>query len=223
MRNSIICERSEQITFPTYEKLNPDLNFEYELWQKGFELIAGIDEVGRGSWAGPVVAAAVILPRDFIIPPNFGDSKQLKPQYRKKMAELIKEKAIEYSIAEISVSIINKIGIGQASQMAFRKAVRNLNKKAHFYLIDAFYIKHLSRKNQMPIIGGDQKSATIAAASIIAKVYRDALMKKLARIYPQYGFGKHKGYGTKFHQNAIKDHGFSKIHRTSYRLNFLNS
>jgi ribonuclease HII len=88
-------------------------------------------------------------------------------------------------------------------------------------IIDAFYIKHVRRKNQLAIIGGDQKSATIAAASIIAKVYRDNLMKKLAKKYNQYGFGKHKGYGTKMHQEAIKKHGFSKIHRTSYNLSYL--
>lgn len=199
----------------------PDLSFENSLWQKGFNYVAGIDEVGRGSWAGPVVAAGVILPKNFKIPRVFGDSKQLKPLLRQKLSNFIKEAAIAYYISEVSVTQINKIGIGKASQVAFRKVAKFLIPKPQFILMDAFYIKHLNRKNQMAIKGGDELSASIASASIIAKVYRDSLMKKLSKIYPQYGFGKHKGYGTKRHQAAIRNYGFSKIHRTSYNLGFL--
>ena len=199
----------------------PDLSFEHSLWQKGFNYIAGIDEVGRGSWAGPVVAAGVILPKNFTVPQVFGDSKQLKPLLRRELSKFIKDRALAYYISEVSVTQINKIGIGKASQVAFRKVVKFLLPKPQFILMDAFYIKHLNRKNQIAIKGGDQLSASIAAASIIAKVYRDSKMKKLSKIYPQYGFAKHKGYGTKIHQEAIKNFGFSKIHRTSYNLGFL--
>lgn len=199
----------------------PDLALEISLWEQGLNFVVGIDEVGRGSWAGPVVAAGVILPKSFIIPYIFGDSKQLKPKARQKLAKYIHEQAVSYYIAEIGVSIINKVGIGKASQIAFRKVVKFLYPKPEFILMDAFCIKHLKRENQMAIKKGDQKVASIAAASIIAKVYRDNLMKKLAKIYPDYGFGKHKGYGTKGHQKAIKEHGFSKVHRTSFNLNFL--
>ncbi|MBI4037741.1 ribonuclease HII [Candidatus Curtissbacteria bacterium] len=201
--------------------LPPDLAHELSLWQKGINYIAGIDEVGRGSWAGPVVAAGVMLPKNFSIPEVFGDSKQLKPYERRKLAQIITKQAISYYISEIGVSVINKIGIGNASQVAYRQVVKFLHPKPQFILMDAFYIKHLNRKNQLAIKKGDQKIASIAAASVIAKVYRDNLMKKLARIYPNYGFGKHKGYGTKSHQEAIRVHGFLKVHRTSYNLKFL--
>lgn len=199
----------------------PDLALETSLWQKGLSYLAGIDEVGRGSWAGPVVAAGVILPKNFVIPIVFGDSKQLKPIARQKLSKYIREQAISYYISEISVSIINKVGIGKASQIAFRRVVKFLYPKPEFILMDAFYIKHLNRKNQMAITKGDQKVASIAAASVMAKVYRDNLMKKLAKIYPKYGFARHKGYGTKIHQAAIKSFGYSKIHRTSFNLNYL--
>ncbi|OGE07752.1 ribonuclease HII [Candidatus Curtissbacteria bacterium RIFCSPLOWO2_02_41_11] len=201
--------------------IEPSLDVEKSLWKRGYKHIAGIDEVGRGSWAGSVVAAAVILPHDFKIPENFGDSKQLKPRPREKMAKIIKEIAISWSIAEVPVLIINRLGIGWATQMAFRKSLKGLHKKADFVIVDAFHIKHVNRKNQKAIKKGDQKCATVAAASIIAKVYRDSLMKKLSKKYPLYGFGKHKGYGTRNHQEAIKKFGFCQIHRTSYNLNYL--
>lgn len=201
----------------------PNFSEEKKLWQAGFANIAGVDEVGRGAFAGPVVAAAVILPKDFQIPPGFADSKQVKPKKRKQLAELIKKEAKAYYIAEVGVSKINKLGLGKAAHIAFRKSLKDLNPKADFVLIDAFYIRHLNRKNQKPIIKGDTKSASIAAASILAKVYRDDLMKKLGKIYPQYGFGKHKGYGTKVHQAAIKKFGLSRIHRKSFNLTFLNA
>ncbi|OGD92951.1 ribonuclease HII [Candidatus Curtissbacteria bacterium RIFCSPHIGHO2_01_FULL_41_44] len=199
----------------------PDLTWENSLWEKGLRYIAGIDEVGRGSWAGPLVVAAVILPQDFKIPPGLADSKQTKPMGRKRFARLIQKQAKSFSIVEISVKLINKHGIGKATHIAFRKAIRLLSPKPDFILVDAFYIKRVAKKNQKAIVKGDEKSASIACASILAKVYRDNLMKKLARKYPMYGLGKHKGYGTLRHQQAIKAHGFSKIHRTSYKLDFL--
>ncbi len=196
----------------------PTFNIEKSLWQKGYYYIAGLDEVGRGAFAGSVVVGAVIFPKDIILPEGIADSKLLRPKKREKLAEEIKKQASAWSIAEISVSHINKLGIGKATQMAFRKSIKLLSKTPEFVLIDAFYIKHLSRKRQRPVKDGDKICASISAASIIAKVYRDKLMKKLHQKYPQYGFAKHKGYGTKSHQEAIKKYGLSRLHRKSFNL-----
>lgn len=196
----------------------PTLDFEKELWDKGFKCVCGIDEVGRGCFAGPAVVGAVIFPPDITPIEGVMDSKMLKPRQRERLVETIKSSAIAWSIAEISVRDINKVGIGKAVQMGFRKAVKDLRINPDYILIDAFYIKHLNRKNQKPIIKGDTLSLSIAAASIIAKVYRDKLMKKISCKYPEYGFAKHKGYGTKKHQEAIKQHGLTRIHRKSFNL-----
>lgn len=181
-------------------------------------MVAGADEVGRGCFAGPVVAGAVIFSPGVTLPEGLADSKLLKVRKRERLAREIKKVALSWSVAEIGVAKINKLGIGKATQMAFRKAVKSLDKKADFVLIDAFSIKHLNRKRQKAVRGGDKICASIAAASIIAKVYRDKLMKKLHRKYPQYGFSKNKGYGTKIHQQAIKKHGLSRLHRKSFNL-----
>ncbi len=198
------------------------LEEEKKLWQKGFSLVCGIDEVGRGCFAGPVVVGAVIFPVNVELPAGqIADSKLLKPMQRKKLVELIKSKATSWAIAEVGGPTINKVGIGKATQMAFRKVVKSLEKKPDFVLMDAFYISRLiglTRKNQKPIIKGDQISISIAAASIVAKVYRDKLMKKYHQKYPKYHFGKHKGYGTKLHQEAIKKYGLTRIHRKSFNL-----
>lgn len=201
--------------------LLPDLTLERKLWQKGYKFVAGLDEVGRGSWAGPLVVAAVILPQDFLPPQGLADSKMLKHRKRVKMAKIITKYAISTAIAQIPVTRINKVNIGRATHEAFRKALKNLSVTPDFCLIDAFYIKHVSKKRQQAVRNGDKICASIASASIIAKVYRDSLMKKLHYKYPAYGFGKHKGYGTKLHQQAIKTYGFTKIHRTSYNLDYL--
>ena len=131
--------------------------------------------------------------------------------------------AISISIAEVQASVIDKIGISEATDKAFSLVAKRLNPQPDFFLLDAFYIKHFPKKKQLAIVKGDKKSVSIAAASIIAKVYRDSLMVKLSRFYPQYGFGKHKGYGTRLHQDAIRTYGFCEIHRTSYNLNYLTS
>ena len=196
----------------------PTLDYEKQLWISGCNYVCGIDEVGRGCFAGPVVAAAVIFPKNIPLLEGVMDSKILKPRQREKMDPIIKKNAFAWSIAEVSVTKINKFGIGKATQIAFRKVVKSLKTNPDFILMDAFYIKQLNRKRQKPIIKGDQKSLSIAAASIIAKVYRDKLMKELHKKYPQYGFAKHKGYGTKFHQAAIKKYGLSRIHRKSFNL-----
>ncbi len=200
-----------KITFPT-------LKHEDDLWKQGYKLVCGIDEVGRGCFAGPVVVGAVIFPPGCEILEGVADSKLLKPRQRKKLVGLIKDQALFWAISEISVRDINKVGIGKATQMAFRKVIKNLAKRPDFVLIDAFYIKHFNRKTQKPIVKGDMHCLSIAAASIIAKVYRDDLMKKLHLKYPNYGFAKNKGYGTKAHREAIKKHGLCRLHRRSFNL-----
>ncbi len=196
----------------------PSFNEEKVLWNQGHQYIAGVDEVGRGCFAGPVVAAAVILPTNFNATDEINDSKLLKPEKRLILSKIIRKYAVSFSVAEISVEIINKIGIGKATQKAFYKTVKLLSIKPDFIFIDAFYIDHLKRKNQKPIVHGDGKSITIAAASIIAKVYRDEIMQKLHKKYPQYDFAQNKGYGTKKHQEAIRRYGLSNLHRTSFNL-----
>lgn len=207
----------------------PTLREEKLLWKKNYNFVIGLDEVGRGAFAGPVVVAAVVFsPRNTgnnILSLGIHDSKLLSPKIRECLAKEIKKKSV-WAIAKINVGVINNVGIGKATEMGFRKVVKKIlckgkgNNKA-FVLIDGFYVKYIQkvgRKNQKAIIKGDQKSISIAAASIIAKVYRDNIMRKLDPKYPQYGFAKHKGYGTEIHQQAIKKHGLSKIHRKSFNL-----
>ncbi len=196
----------------------PTLKLEQSLWKKGYALVCGLDEVGRGCFAGPVVVGAVIFSRDCILPDGIADSKLLKPRQRRELELRIKNQAICWSVAEVSVATINKVGIGKATQVAFRKAIKLLSKRPDFILIDAFYIKHFNRKTQKAVKSGDTICASISAASIIAKVYRDNLMKKLHWKYPQYGFSKHKGYGTRKHQEALRMYGLSRIHRRSFNL-----
>lgn len=191
---------------------------EVKLWDQGKNLVCGVDEVGRGCFAGPVIVGAVIFPSDALLPRGLADSKLLSSEVREVLAVEIKKIALSWAVAEISVNWINKVGIGKATQMAFRKAVKSLNVKPQHILIDAFYIKGISRRKQSAIKRGDRLSVSIAAASIIAKVHRDNLMKELSKKYPQYGLAKHKGYGTKHHQAAIKQFGLSKLHRKSFDL-----
>lgn len=195
-------------------------NFSVEqiLWSQGLQMICGIDEVGRGCFAGPVVAGAVIFPQGSKLIEGIADSKLLTPKKREELSKRIKDTALAWSVGEISVPDINKQGIGEATQMAFTKAVENLSKMADYFLIDAFYVKTLDKLKQKPIPGGDRISASIAAASIVAKVYRDDLMQKLHLEFPDYGFDKHKGYGTNFHREMIKKFGLSDLHRKSFKL-----
>jgi len=195
-----------------------NFSIEQSLWSQGINLICGIDEVGRGCFAGPVVAGAVIFPQGSQLIQGIADSKLLNPKKRGELAEKIKDRALAWAVGEISVPDINRFGIGEATQMAFSKAVENLQKAADYFLIDAFYIKTLDKLKQRPIPGGDRISASIAAASIIAKVYRDGLMEKLHLDFPNYGFDRHKGYGTNFHRQMIKKFGLSNLHRKSFKL-----
>jgi len=203
--------------------VTPTLNLESSLWKKGFANICGIDEVGRGSWAGPLVVAGVILPQDFTIPEDLRDSKLTTPKQRESLSRIIIELSKAYSIVEISSRQIDKLGLTKATNIAFRKVINTIRPQPDFTLIDAFYIKHISRKRQQAIKDGDKICASIAAASIIAKVYRDNLMKKVHYAFPKYGFDKHVGYGTKLHQEAIVKNGLTRIHRRSYNLDFLYS
>lgn len=196
----------------------PTFEFETRLWDTGLQHIAGVDEVGRGCFAGPVVAAAVILPSSFNATDKINDSKKLSPKVRLELAAIIKEHALAYSIAEISVPVINELGIGKATQQAFKSSVSNLTIAPEHILMDAFFIDDYARQVQTPIIRGDQLSISIAAASIIAKVYRDSLMEKLHEQYAMYDFFTNKGYGTKKHRDAIGVHGLCDQHRTSFNL-----
>jgi len=187
---------------------------EKNLRQRGYQLIAGIDEAGRGPLAGPVVAAAVILPADFRNS-EINDSKQLSALQRERLFVDIKNAALTYAIGIVSPNEIDQMGILNATKLAMRQAVMKLDPKPDFILIDAVAI-HVDGIPQMAIIDGDAKVFSIAAASIIAKVSRDRLMVKYHRQFPQYGFDQHMGYGTEIHLGALQKHGPSPIHRMSF-------
>ncbi len=191
---------------------------EQVLWQQGYRLVCGVDEVGRGCFAGPVVTAAVIFKPGTILPPGIADSKLLSAKKRQELSKIIKDMALAWSIAEVDVPIINNLGIGKATQVCFKKAIDGLSVQPDFILIDAFWIEGIERTKQKPLIHGDQISSSIAAASIIAKVHRDQLMEQFDEQYPSYGFAINKGYGTKAHREAIKAQGLCPLHRTSFNL-----
>jgi len=202
----------------------PDLSEEEALWQKGVKYAVGIDEVGRGSWAGPLVAAGVILPVNFKIPKGLADSKLLSSKKRQELDLTIRSRALGFLISEVSHKQIDKLGIAKATQVAFRRIVKAISPSPQYCLVDTFHIKYISSDiKQKAIKHGDITCASIAAASIIAKVYRDNLMEKLGKKFPKYNFQKNKGYGTNKHQRAIQMFGLSKIHRVSYNLDFLFS
>ncbi|HEX8398069.1 MAG TPA: ribonuclease HII [Pyrinomonadaceae bacterium] len=192
------------------------LLFETEAKSKGFRFVAGVDEVGRGCLAGCVVAAAVVLDLEKPLPEGLNDSKKLSAKRREKIAEEIRQTALCYSIAQVEADEIDRINILQATKKAMISAVAGLNPAADFVLIDAVQLNDC-RLPQKSIIGGDAVSASIAAASVIAKVYRDNLMRELDAVYPAYGFAKHAGYGTKAHFEALRTHGACQIHRKSFR------
>ncbi len=189
--------------------------FENDLLAKGYNYIAGCDEVGRGPLAGPVVAAAVILD-PFNKIEGLNDSKKLSEKKRIALSKEIKAKAIAYKITYIYPKEIDKINIYQASKKAMIEAIIALDTKPSFVLSDAMPLKELGI-SYLSIIKGDAKSATIAAASIIAKVERDNYMVEMSKKYPLYGFEKHKGYPTKMHLEALKKYGVLDIHRRTYK------
>lgn len=189
--------------------------FERKYRRQGYQRIAGVDEVGRGTLAGPVVAAAVILPEEGIGQPLF-DSKQISPGQREKLHEIILEKALAVGIGTVDQVQIDLINILQATLKAMAKAVKNLPLPPDFILIDGNQPIPLSTP-QKSIRKGDRLCSCIAAASIVAKVTRDRLMLQWHREYPQYDFAKHKGYGTQSHRKAIETFGVCELHRKTFR------
>ena len=196
-----------------------DFTLEDQLSEKGYKYICGVDEAGRGPLCGPVVAAAVILPRDAEIP-GLNDSKKLTEKKREALFDVICEKAIAYSIAYGTVELINQTNILEATMAAMNQAVNSLPTPADHALIDG----NISRGFSIPtttVIHGDAISPSIAAASILAKVTRDRLCIELDAEYPMYGIAKHKGYGTKDHMEALRKYGPAPLHRTKF-IRFLN-
>lgn len=204
------------------KKVPATFNFENSLWNKNKKYIVGIDEVGRGAWAGPLVAAAVIFPQNYYSEVNFYDSKLLNPFQRQELSEIIKDQSLSFGIGQVEVEEVNSLGLTKATQKAYQRALENLSLTPDHYLIDAFYLKKIKKTVQTPIIHGDYLCSSIAAASIVAKVYRDSLMTSLSNFYPNYFFDLNKGYGTKHHQEAILKHGLTPIHRINYDLKILH-
>ena len=192
----------------------PDLSFEHEAYRQGYQLIAGIDEAGRGSLAGPVVAAAVILPPGLMID-GVNDSKKLTPGRREALYQVIHQHALATGIGVVGNEDIDRINILRATIMAMEMAVKNLKIPPDYLLIDAVSLSD-SRIPHRPIIKGDMLSVSIASASIVAKVTRDRLMTEEHSLFPQYNFMTHKGYGTRDHVSRLRLYGPSIIHRKSF-------
>lgn len=192
--------------------------FEHKYAQEGYRAICGVDEAGRGPLAGPVCAAAVILPMDIEIP-GLNDSKKLSDKKRRELFPIICDKAVAYGIAFADHSEIDEINILQATYLAMERAISKLSVKADFALIDGNRAKDFGLPLET-VVGGDGRSASIAAASVLAKVTRDDYMLEMAKTYPQYGFEIHKGYGTKAHYVALTEHGPCPVHRLSFLKKF---
>ena len=187
---------------------------ENEIYDAGLELVCGVDEAGRGPLAGPVCAAAVILPRGLVIE-GLDDSKKLTEKKRDALFDVIKESAISYGIAFASVEEIESMNILSATMLAMNRAITQLSPQPQLALIDGNRNKEIEINSQC-VVKGDSRCADIAAASILAKVTRDRYMLEMAEKYPEYHFEKHKGYGTKLHYDALREHGPSEIHRLSF-------
>jgi len=191
-------------------------DFEKQARSEGFLFVAGVDEVGRGCIAGPVVAAACILDLTKQVPEDLNDSKKLTEKQRDDIAEELRATAIAFAVGEVEPEEIDRINILEATKLAMVKAIENLRPSADYLLIDALRLKQLSIP-QKPIIKGDSIAYSIAAASVIAKTHRDALMKSYDAEYPEYGFASHKGYGCKSHYDALREHGPCPLHRKTFR------
>lgn len=197
------------------------LLYENDALSKGYDVVCGVDEAGRGPLAGPVVAAAVILPKGHIIE-GVNDSKKLSEKKRDFLYDKIIEECISYSVGTASEKEIDEINILQATFLAMRRAVEGLEIKPQLALVDGNQVPPLNDVDVETVVKGDAKSASIAAASIIAKVTRDRYMIEMAEKYPQYHFEKHKGYGTKLHYEMIDEYGICDIHRKSFLKKVLN-
>lgn len=216
------AERTERLK----ERLQELQLYERELRTKGFRYVAGVDEVGRGPLAGPVVAAAVVLPEDFDVL-GVDDSKKLTEKKREALYDEIVEKALCWGIGRRDNFVIDEVNILQATKLAMAEAIENAGQmlfdrtgeEIDFVLFDAMEIQAV-RKPQMSLIKGDSKSVSIAAASIVAKVTRDREMIQLDQVYPGYGFASNKGYGTKAHYQGLRENGITSVHRRSFLKNF---
>lgn len=189
---------------------------ERELWKRG-KVVVGIDEAGRGAWAGPVVVAAVILPSRHKQIDGITDSKLMSPTKRAELYEVITDMALDFGVGIVDHQIIDEIGILNATKLGAKEAVAMMKTQSDYLLTDALDLREHIHCEQEAIIKGDQKIYSISCASIIAKVTRDNLMSSLGGEYSKYYFYKHKGYGTKLHQEMLAKHGVSDIHRRSYR------
>lgn len=198
------------------KKPEESLTYQDQFYTDSINYIVGVDEAGRGPLAGPVVAAAVILPRAYINK-DINDSKALTEKKREELYKIIKENALAIGVGIVDAETIDKRNIYEATKIAMREAINNLNHPYDLILTDAMPLKNMGVE-VIPIIKGDAKAINIAAASIIAKVTRDHILDELDEKYPEYGFKKHKGYGTKMHLEALKKYGpIEKVHRFSYK------
>ena len=198
--------------------VTPDLSFETDLWQSGISLVAGLDEAGRGALAGPVAVGAVILPNDprlLLTLSGVRDSKQMTPLARSRRVEAIKQTALAWSLGWASAEEIDSLGISAATRLASERALAELSILPDFLLTD-FRLKPESEIPLASLVKGDQKSLTIACASVLAKTARDALMIELDKKYSGYGLAKHKGYGTASHRRALEKLGHSPAHRKTF-------
>ncbi len=216
---ALIAKAEKRIAALEQEKARTENLKVYEREYEKFGFVCGIDEVGRGPLAGPVVAGAVILPKDCRIL-YLNDSKQLSEKKREELYEVIMENAVSCGIGYASPERIDEINILQATYEAMREAISKLDVLPDILLNDAVTIPEISIR-QVPIIKGDAKSVSIAAASIIAKVTRDRLMTEYDKVFPEYGFASHKGYGAQAHIEALKKYGPTPIHRRTFIKNFI--
>ena len=198
----------------------PDYEFEKAAVNSGFSCICGVDEAGRGPLAGPVCAAAVILPEGAVIE-GLDDSKKLTEKKREKLYDIIKETAVAYSVAYGTLEEIESVNILEATYLAMNRAIEGLSVKPDFALIDGNRVPRGIKSPCETFVKGDSKSMSVAAASVLAKVTRDRLMLEYDKKYPEYNFKKHKGYGTKEHTELIKQYGPCEIHRLSFLKNIL--
>lgn len=200
-------------------RLKNMLEIEDKLYSEGYNFVCGVDEAGRGPLCGPVVAAAVILPKDEYIE-GVNDSKKLTEKKREKLYDDIMKKAVAASIGISDVDVIEKVNILNATKLAMKQAIEKLSIKPDYVLIDGNQMIDINIKAET-VVSGDAKSLSIAAASIIAKVTRDRMLIEFDKKYPEYGFAKHKGYGTKSHIEAIQKYGLTDIHRPSFCKKFV--
>ncbi len=211
-------KRTQEEWIARYHEMS---RYEAMMREKGYRQIAGLDEVGRGPLAGPVTAAAVILPPDTeLVIPGVDDSKKVSAKKREELAEIIKEKAAAWAVGSIDMATIDRVNILEATKLAMKQALEKLAVTPDVLLLDALTLQGVSLP-QMPIVHGDALSVSIAAASILAKVTRDRFMTEADALYPQYGFASNKGYGSAAHIEALKTYGPCPLHRRSFIGHFV--